>query len=311
MHFIRRPAVMGIVNVTPDSFSDGGRYLDPTAAVGHGLALAAAGADVLDVGGESTRPGAVPVTAEEEKRRVLPVVRRLAAEAGVPVSIDTTKAVVAAAALEAGAEVVNDVSAGRADPDMLRLVAGAGAGYVVMHMQGTPATMQLDPTYADVVAEVGEFLRRRLAAAVEAGIDRSRLVADPGIGFGKTAAHNFELLAHLPELSEAVEGTPVLVGTSRKAFIGSLLVPAGGPVLGVEEREEGTLATGVWALDRGAAMVRVHDVRPAVLAVRLLQALEAADPGPAPDVASPQRNRRFRRGPHDRPGCSRDDGAAP
>jgi dihydropteroate synthase len=277
---------MGIVNVTPDSFSDGGRYLDPAAAVGHGLALAAAGADVLDVGGESSRPGAVPVSAEEETRRVLPVVRRLATEAGVPVSIDTTKAAVAAAALEAGAAVVNDISAGRADPDMLPLVAGAGAGYVVMHMQGTPATMQLDPTYADVVAEVGEFLRRRLAAAEEAGIERSRLVADPGIGFGKTAAHNLELLARLPELVEAVDGTPVLVGTSRKAFIGSFLAPAGGPALGVEEREEGTLATVVWALDRGAAMVRVHDVRPAVHAVRLLQALRAADPGPAPEAAA-------------------------
>jgi dihydropteroate synthase len=276
MQFIRRPAVMGIVNVTPDSFSDGGRYLDPRAAVEHGLGLAAAGADVLDVGGESTRPGAAPVSAEEETARVMPVIRRLVAEAGVPVSIDTTKAVVAAAALEAGAELVNDVSAGRADPEMLPLVARAGAGYVAMHMQGTPATMQHHPTYVDVVAEVGAFLKRRLGAAVEAGIDPDRLVADPGIGFGKTAAHNFELLARLPELVEALDGTPVLVGTSRKAFIGSLLAPSDAPSLGMVEREEGTLATVVWALDRGASMVRVHDVAPAVQAVRLLQALAGA-----------------------------------
>ena len=285
MRFIRCPAVMGIVNVTPDSFSDGGRYVDPAVAVEHGLALAEAGAGVLDVGGESTRPGAVPVGAEEERRRVVPVVRRLAAEAGVPVSIDTTKAAVAAAALDAGAEVVNDVSAGRADPEMLPLVARAGAGYVAMHMKGTPATMQRDPSYADVVVEVTGFLRHRLEAAAEAGIDRSRLVADPGIGFGKTAAHNVELLARLPELVEALDGIPVLVGTSRKAFIGSLLAPPGGPALGVEDREDGTLATVVWALDRGASMVRVHDVRPAVEAVRLLEALAAADPGPPPEAS--------------------------
>lgn len=268
---------MGVVNVTPNSFSDGGRYLDPGAAAEHGLELAAAGADVLDVGGESTRPGAEPVEAGEEARRVVPVIRRLAAEAGVPVSVDTTKAVVAAAALEAGASIVNDVSAGRFDEAMLPLVANAGAGYVVMHMQGTPATMQREPRYGDVVAEVGEFLVGRLAAAEEAGVARERLLADPGIGFGKTAAHNFELLARLPQLVAAV-GVPVLVGTSRKAFIGAAL---GG--LPVDEREEGTLATVVWALDRGASMVRVHDVRSAVEAARLLAALRTADPGPPPE----------------------------
>jgi dihydropteroate synthase len=154
-----------------------------------------------------------------------------------------------------------------------------------MHMKGTPATMQRNPAYADVVVEVGEFLRHRLEAAVGAGVDPDRLVADPGIGFGKTAAHNLEILARLPELVEALDGTPVLVGTSRKAFIGSLLAPPGGPALGVEEREEGTLATVVWALDRGASMVRVHDVRPAVQAVRLFQAMAAADPGPPPGEA--------------------------
>lgn len=274
-----RAAVMGVVNVTPDSFSDGGRYLDPGAAVEHGLELAAAGADVLDVGGESTRPGAEPVEAGEEARRVVPVIRRLAAEAKVPVSVDTTKAAVAAAALEAGASIVNDVSAGRFDEAMLPLVAVAGAGYVAMHMQGTPATMQREPRYGDVVAEVGEFLVERLATAEEAGIARERLWADPGIGFGKTAAHNFELLARLPELVATV-GVPVLVGTSRKVFIGAAL---GG--LPVDEREEGTLATVVWALDRGASMVRVHDVRPAVEVARLLAALRTADPGPPPEEA--------------------------
>lgn len=181
-----RPAVMGVVNVTPDSFSDGGRYLDAGAAVERGLELVAAGADLLDVGGESTRPGSTPVDADEELRRVVPVVRRLAAEAGVPVSIDTTKAAVAAAALEAGAAVVNDVSAGRFDDAMLGVVAEAGAGFVAPHMQGTPASMQQAPHYDDVVADVGSFLVERLGAARQAGI--VDLVADPGIGFGKTAS---------------------------------------------------------------------------------------------------------------------------
>jgi dihydropteroate synthase len=266
MSVLRRPAVMGVVNVTPDSFSDGGRYLDAGAAVAHGLDLAAQGADVLDVGGESTRPRATPVEAGEEARRVVPVVRRLAAEAGVPVSIDTTKAAVAAAALEAGAAMVNDVSAGRADPGMLTMVAEAGCEYVAMHMRGTPTDMQDDPRYDDVVAEVIEFLLDRLTAAEKAGVVRERLWVDPGIGFGKTAAHNLELLARLPELVEAMGDVPVMVGTSRKTFIG-------GPV---EEREEGTLATVVWALERGVSMVRVHDVGPARQAVQLLTALEAA-----------------------------------
>jgi dihydropteroate synthase len=273
-----RPSVMGIVNVTPDSFSDGGRYLDAGAAVAHGLELVEAGADVLDVGGESTRPKATPVEAGEEIRRVVPVVRRLAAEGGVPVSVDTMKAEVAAAALEAGATVVNDVSAGRADPDMLPLVARAGVGYVAMHMLGTPATMQDDPRYDDVVAEVGDFLEQRLGAAAEAGIPVDDLMADPGIGFGKTKAHNLDLLRRLPELVERLAPVPVLVGTSRKAFIGQILAGPDGRTLPPGEREEGTLATVVWAFDRGAAMVRVHDVRPAAEAARLLAALAAASP---------------------------------
>ncbi len=283
MRGIERPAVMGIVNVTPDSFSDGGLFLDPGRAVEHGLALAAAGAAILDVGGESTRPGSHPVPAEEQRRRIVPVIRRLAAEAGVPVSVDTSDASVATAALEAGATVVNDVTAGR-DREMLALVAGAGAGYVFMHMQGTPATMQVDPRYDDVVAEVGAFLAERRAAANEAGIPDDDLVADPGLGFGKTAAHSLTLLARLGDVAAAA-GVPVLVGPSRKAFLG---VAGGlaGPMLPVDERREATLAAVVWALDHGASMVRVHDVAPAVEAVRLLGAVAAATPtDPDPPVS--------------------------
>jgi dihydropteroate synthase len=275
MRGIELPAVMGIVNVTPDSFSDGGRFLDAGRAVEHGLELAAAGAAVLDVGGESTRPGSQPVPADEQVRRVVPVIRRLAAEAGVPVSVDTTDASVAAAALDAGATVVNDITAGR-DPRMLPLVAEAGAGYVFMHMQGTPATMQNDPRYGEVVAEVGAFLAERRAAAHEAGIADDQLVADPGLGFGKTVAHNLTLLARLPEVARAA-GVPLLVGPSRKGFIGVASGAPGAP-LPVDQREDGTLATVVWALDHGASMVRVHDVAPAVEAVRLLRALAAATP---------------------------------
>jgi dihydropteroate synthase len=266
---------MGVVNVTPDSFSDGGRFLDPGAAAAHGLELAAAGADLLDVGGESTRPGAEPVPAEEEQRRVVPVVARLAGEAGVPVSIDTTKAVVARAALDAGATVVNDVSAGRFDPDILAITGRAGAGYVAMHMLGEPRTMQRDPRYTDVVNEVTAFLVERLDAARAAGITDAALAADPGIGFGKTVGQNLELLARLPELVDRV-AVPVAVGTSRKRFIGALLAGDDGD-LPTEEREEGTLATVVWALDRGASIVRVHEARPAAHAVRLLEALRTAE----------------------------------
>jgi dihydropteroate synthase len=275
---------MGIVNVTPDSFSDGGQFLDPGRAAEHGLVLAAAGAAVLDVGGESTRPGAQPVPADEQRRRVVPVIRRLAAEAGVPVSIDTADASVAAAALDAGATVVNDITAGRGDPQMLPVVAAAGAGYVFMHMQGTPATMQADPRYDDVVAEVGAFLAERREAAREAGIPDDRLMADPGFGFGKTVAHNLALLARVGDVARAV-GVPVLVGPSRKGFIGVAGGRPGQP-LPVDQREDGTLAAVVWALDHGAAMVRVHDVAPAVEAVRVLAAVAAATPSdPDPPVS--------------------------
>jgi dihydropteroate synthase len=273
-----RVAVMGIVNVTPDSFSDGGRYLDRDAAVAHGIELAGQGADVLDVGGESTRPGAAPVPADEELHRVIPVVERLAATTSVPVSVDTTKAAVARAALDAGASVVNDVSAGRLDPDILGVAAEAGAGYVVMHMQGEPRTMQADPRYDDVVAEVSDFLADRVGAARAAGVPDGAIAADPGIGFGKAVEHNLQLLAGLPAIADRV-GVPVMVGASRKTFVGKVLARAGAASGGlpVDQREEGTLATVVWAVERGASIVRVHDVLPAVRAVRLLDALRAAE----------------------------------
>jgi dihydropteroate synthase len=228
-----------------------------------------AGADVLDVGGESTRPGAAPVDEDEERRRILPVVERLAADAGVPVSIDTGKAAVAAAALDAGATVVNDVTAG-ADPAMFDVVADAGAGLVLMHMQGEPRTMQLDPHYDDVVVEVGDFLLDRFARARRVGIETDALCVDPGLGFGKTASHNLELLARLDELVARVD-VPVMVGPSRKAFIARLL----GDDLRV--RDDGTLAIAVWAVDRGARVVRAHDAGAVVDALRLLTAMDAID----------------------------------
>jgi dihydropteroate synthase len=262
------PAVMGVLNVTPDSFSDGGRFTDLDAAVAHGRALYADGAHVVDVGGESTRPGAEPVDEAEERRRVVPVIEALA-DLPAPISVDTTKASVAAAALEAGALIVNDVSAGRLDPGMLETVAAAGAGYVVMHMQGEPRTMQDDPRYDDVVAEVSGFLVERVDAAVTAGVDPDRIWADPGIGFGKTLAHNLTLLARLDEVVQRVD-VPLLVGTSRKGFIGEITGS------GVEDRDDGTLATVVWAVERGAAAVRVHDVAGASRTLRLLDVTRRA-----------------------------------
>ena len=261
----RRCLVMGVVNVTPDSFSDGGRYLDPAAAVAHGLALADEGADLLDVGGESTRPGATDVPEAVELERVLPVVEELARTAEVPVSIDTRKAAVAAAALAAGATMVNDVSAGRHDPDLLGVAAEAKVPLVLMHMLGIPATMQDDPRYDDVVAEVEAFLAERCRAAEAAGVDHQALVVDPGIGFGKRDQDNYALLDQLARFTRL--GHPVMVGTSRKGFIGRALdSPA-------DQRVEGTAATVVWAVERGARIVRVHDVAPMVRAVRMTEAM--------------------------------------
>jgi dihydropteroate synthase len=263
---------MGVVNVTPDSFSDGGHHLDADAAIARGLELARAGAAVLDVGGESTRPGADSVGATEEVRRTQRVVRELAATARIPVSIDTTKSVVAAAALEAGAVMVNDVSGGTADPRLLSVAAEAGAMLVVMHMRGTPRTMNAEARYHDVVREVGDELRARVDAAVAAGVRADAILADPGIGFAKTVEHNLALLAALPELAARVE-VPLLVGASRKSFLGRILGDAP-----VDAREEATLATTVWCFTHGASVVRVHDVAASSRAAGLLDAIERATP---------------------------------
>jgi dihydropteroate synthase len=243
--------LMGVVNVTPDSFSDGGLYLDPEAAIAHGRELAEAGAEILDVGGESTRPGAEPVSAEEELARVVPVIEGLA-KAGAEISVDTSKASVAVAALDAGAAIVNDVTALRGDPEMAALCAERGATVVLMHMLGEPRTMQEDPRYDDVVADVKAFLAERLEAAVSAGIAEERVWLDPGVGFGKTAAHNMELLRRLGELREL--GRPLVIGTSRKSFIGKV---DGSPA---DQRLGGTIASAVLAAAEGAAVLRVHDV---------------------------------------------------
>ena len=258
-----RPLVMGILNVTPDSFSDGGRYLDPAAAIERGRQMVAEGADVVDVGGESTRPGAAPVDEAEELRRVLPVVEALSPETRV--SIDTIKPNVAAAAVAAGATLVNDVG-GALGPS----AADLGVGWVAMHMQGTPQDMQHDPRYGDVVAEVHDAVLTRARDALAAGVPE--VWVDPGIGFGKTAAHNLQLLAHLPDLVDgaAALGARVLVGTSRKSFLGRFGTAPGRPPVPVDDRLEASLATAVWALSEGAAMVRVHDVAPTVLAASLV-----------------------------------------
>jgi len=279
----RRGAVLGVLNVTPDSFSDGGRWADLDAAVAHGLAMVADGADVVDVGGESTRPGADRVDAEEEARRVVPVIRALAAE-GVPVSVDTTRAVVAMSALEAGARIVNDVSGGLADPDMAKVVAAAGVPWILMHWRGHSRDMQALATYGDVVADVRTELLRQADAAMAAGVERDRIVLDPGLGFAKTAEHNWTLLARLDEL--VATGFPVLVGASRKSFLGRLLAGPDGVPAPVGDREHATVATSVLAAVMGAWGVRVHEVRPTADALRVVEAWSrAAEHAPAADEA--------------------------
>ncbi|NQU11520.1 dihydropteroate synthase [bacterium] len=263
---------MGVLNVTPDSFSDGGRFVDLDRAVAHGQEMIAAGADIIDVGGESSRPGAEPVIAEEELRRVLPVIEQLAAAwreprpSGGTISIDTTKAVVAEACLAAGARIVNDISALRFDPAMADVVQGAGAGVVLMHMQGTPGTMQQQPRYADVVREVREFLAERLAWAEAREIDRRQIAVDPGLGFGKTVDHNLALLARLEGLQEL--GCALVVGSSRKSFIGRVLDRD------VDQRLWGSAATVAWAAAHGARVVRVHDVAAMADVVRMIAAIQ-------------------------------------
>jgi dihydropteroate synthase len=248
------PAVMGVINVTPDSFSDGGDHLDPAAAIAHGLTLAEDGADMIDIGGESTRPGAQPVTLEQELARVIPVIEGLAERTGVPISIDTMKAEVARRAIAAGAAFVNDVSALRHDPQMADAVRDAGVGVCLMHMQGTPRTMQDDPRYDDVVAEVSEFLIERVGFAASQGIDQALICIDPGIGFGKTIEHNLTLLRDLDRI--AALGPPVLVAVSRKRFLGQITGRA------EKQRVAGTVAANLEAFRRGAWMFRVHDVAP-------------------------------------------------
>jgi dihydropteroate synthase len=260
-----RTLVMGILNVTPDSFSDGGRFLDHEAAVSHGLAMARGGADIIDVGGESTRPGSEPVTPDDELARVVPVVKRLAAESDVSLSIDTRRADVARAAIDSGAEIVNDVSAGR-DPEMFGAVRDTGAGLVLMHMHGEPKTMQEEPLERDVVRIVHDALAARVEAAEAEGIARDRLAIDPGLGFGKTAEGSLRLMKHVEVFLDL--GLPVVVGPSRKSFIGKTLGDAP-----VDQRLEGTAGAVAFLASRGAHVVRVHDVPEMVRVVRVIDAI--------------------------------------
>ena len=275
--FGERTHVMGILNVTPDSFSDGGRYVDAAAAVMHAEQMVTEGATLIDIGGESSRPGASPVSASEELARILPVIRGIVERLDVLISVDTYKAAVAQHALEAGAHLINDITALRGDAALAGVVSEMQAGLILMHMQGTPRTMQRAPAYQDVVVDVRESLRESIDRAESAGVAADRIIIDPGIGFGKTTAHNLELLRHLSEFRDLQK--PLLVGTSRKAFIGKVLG------LPVTDRAEGTIATVCWAVAQGVDLVRVHDVKPNVRAVQMMDALyretdaRAEDPG--------------------------------
>lgn len=260
--------IMGVLNVTPDSFSDRGEFYSPERAVEHGLQMAADGAQIIDIGGESTRPGAHPVSAEVEAKRVLPVLELLREQSPVMISIDTSKAVVARAALDAGAVIINDVSGGRGDAEMLPLAANRGAALIIMHMQGSPETMQLAPTYTDVVAEVADFFRQQYSRALDCGIDPLAIAFDPGIGFGKTLEHNLELLRNLPQLR--VENRPLVLGVSRKSFLGQ--------VIGSTEmsaRRSATVGLTAVLRDRGANVLRVHDVPENVSALRVAEAMKS------------------------------------
>lgn len=266
-----RPAlIMGIVNVTPDSFSDGGRFFSATDAVAHGLTLAQQGADILDVGGESTKPGAIPVSEEEELRRVLPVVRQLAAQTSIPISIDTVKPRVAHDAIEAGASIINDVAANRTDPELWQIAARTGAGYVAMHMQGTPKTMQSAPTYTDVTAEVLAFFQTVLSGLARAGVAPEQVVLDVGIGFGKTLEHNLELLGRMATFRQLRR--PLMLGVSRKSFLGRL---SGAPV---DSRLPGALAASCLARVQGVDIFRTHDVAETAQAIRVAEAMIAHIP---------------------------------
>jgi dihydropteroate synthase len=264
-----RTAIMGILNVTPDSFSDGGRFAEFGPALAHAREMAAGGADIIDLGGESTRPGAEPLSEQAELDRIIPLTERLASELDIPLSVDTYKASVAAKALRAGASIVNDISGLRFSPDMAKVVADSGAAVVIMHIQGTPRNMQQNPVYKDVVGEILSYLEEGIGIALNAGVERDQILVDPGIGFGKTLEHNLEILNRLDEFR--VLGRPVLVGTSRKKFIGTVLdVPV------PEQRREGTAATVALAIERGASVVRVHDVAPMAQVARMSDAIVRA-----------------------------------
>jgi dihydropteroate synthase len=266
----RLPLLMGIINVTPDSFSDGGRFFDAKAAVGHGLRLVAEGAEILDVGGESTRPGSLPIDVDEELRRVLPVVEELCKKINVPISIDTSKALVARRAVDAGAEIINDVTALTGDPAMISLAAETGCGVCAMHTLGPPRTMQDNPVYADVVAEVLEYLRTRRDALLAAGIEPDRIALDPGIGFGKTTEHNLQLLANARRFHEL--GCPVLVGHSRKRFLAETSGRAD------SDRTAGTIGVAASLARQGVQILRVHDVGAVREALLLFEAAEGLSP---------------------------------
>jgi dihydropteroate synthase len=263
----RRPLIMGVLNVTPDSFSDGGRFQEVDAARAQAKQMSASSAALIDIGGESTRPGSQPIPAQEQIRRIVPVIRALSGSVPALLSVDTTLAAVAEAALDAGAHLINDVSAGRDDSELLPLVARRRVPIILMHMQGKPATMQSNPSYEDVTGEVVHFLQERIAAAVEAGISRSSILIDPGIGFGKTTRHNLELLRRFGEL--ATIDRPVVIGTSRKGFIGEITgedLSSGRPF--------GTAATVAWTVANGAGIVRVHDVEPMSQVLRMIEAIQ-------------------------------------
>jgi dihydropteroate synthase len=262
----RRGMIMGVLNVTPDSFSDGGEFFSTAKAVEHGLQMAADGAQIVDVGGESSRPGAEPVSVDEELRRVIPVIENLRRKIDIFISIDTSKSEVASAAFDAGASIVNDVTGGRGDKEMMTLVAKRNAGFVIMHMQGEPRTMQVDPHYADVISEVADFFRQQYARALDCGIDPMTIALDPGIGFGKTLSHNLELLKNLERLR--INNRPIVVGVSRKSFLGKLI---GSPT--VADRLPPTVALTSLLRARGADVFRVHDVRENAVALRVSEAI--------------------------------------
>jgi dihydropteroate synthase len=270
LNFAEKTAIMGILNVTPDSFSDGNRFFDPGRAVEHALQMVEDGADIIDIGGESTRPGAEAVTLDEELRRVIPVIEAIAKRVSAPISIDTYKATVASRAIEAGASIINDISGLKFDPDMAGVAAGAGVPVILMHIKGTPRDMQKDPVYSDLISEILDYFGDSILIAETAGVDRSRMVIDPGIGFGKTIDHNLQILRNLSEFKEL--GMPILVGVSRKAFIGKIL---GG--VGPDERLEGTAAAVAISIMNGANIVRVHDVKEMAKVVKVVDAIKRGE----------------------------------